>query len=137
LTFLDALISEAVTRLRNGQPTSDLPYWAAQQAYELIEAEERAAKRQPSRQSKKEFRSSIGWRRTRYKVLAANAKKYGGVPKCVICGRGVDDGVRLEIDHQLPISTDEGWQKRFQIETLRVTCQDCNAGRLNKPINGL
>jgi len=47
--------------------------------------------------------------------------------KCVKCGRGVKDGVKLEVDHKLPYEkggTDD-------IENLQTLCQDCNKGKSN------
>jgi len=47
--------------------------------------------------------------------------------KCVKCGRGVKDGVKLEVDHKIPYEkggTDD-------VENLQSLCQDCNKGKSN------
>jgi hypothetical protein len=132
--FVEMLIAEAYQRLKAGQPVNDLPYFATEAAYNALEAETEAAKRAtPS--AKKKFRLSLAWRRTRYRVLALNAAKNGGVPKCVLCGRGAADGVKLHVDHELPVSTPEGWERRFDVSVLRCTCEDCNTGRLASSIS--
>ena len=49
--------------------------------------------------------------------------------KCVVCGRNAkDDGVKLHIDHIVPVS--KGGTNN--INNLRTLCKDCNLGRSNK-----
>jgi hypothetical protein len=93
----------------------------------------RQARRKPTRTEKQRFYSSLGWRRVRYAALAANAAKHGGVPRCELCGRG-PDAVVLHGDHKEPISTPEGWARRFDVAGVRIACAECNGGRLNSPI---
>lgn len=44
---------------------------------------------------------------------------------CRDCGRGAEDGVKLEVDHILPVSK---WG-RTEERNLRTTCKDCNRGK--------
>jgi hypothetical protein len=48
--------------------------------------------------------------------------------KCKICGRSVEDGVKLHVDHIIPIS--KGGKTTW--DNLRTLCQDCNLGKSNK-----
>jgi 5-methylcytosine-specific restriction endonuclease McrA len=49
---------------------------------------------------------------------------------CQYCNRTLSDGIKLEIDHVLPIS--EGGTDDY--ENLITACQDCNRGKSNKLI---
>ena len=45
--------------------------------------------------------------------------------RCQICGRTQADGVRLHVDHIVPIS--KGGKTEY--DNLRVLCEDCNLGK--------
>ena len=45
--------------------------------------------------------------------------------RCVLCGRGTEDGVKLEIDHIEPISN---WGRTTE-SNLRTLCRPCNQGK--------
>lgn len=46
--------------------------------------------------------------------------------KCVLCGRNaIDDGVRLEVDHIIPLAK---WG-RTELNNLRLLCMECNRGK--------
>gem|GEM_PF-4549984 len=45
--------------------------------------------------------------------------------KCTICGKRSEDGVKLEVDHIIPI---EKWG-RTEDSNLRALCKDCNRGK--------
>ena len=45
--------------------------------------------------------------------------------KCQICGKSAKDGVKLHVDHIIPIS--EGG--RTELDNLRTLCKDCNLGK--------
>ena len=45
--------------------------------------------------------------------------------KCVICGRGSEDGVKLQVDHIIPVSKGG----KTVEENLRTLCKDCNRGK--------
>lgn len=47
--------------------------------------------------------------------------------RCVLCGRGVSDGVRLEVDHYLPVF----WGGHTTKSNLRCLCSECNIGKAN------
>lgn len=77
------------------------------------------------------FRASAAWRRVRFAVLAASAKRNGGEARCELCGRGRRDHnadgspVVLDVDHCQPISRG-GWEHRFDASRTQVLCSICN-----------
>jgi len=50
--------------------------------------------------------------------------------KCVYCGKRIEDGVKLHVDHIIPV--DAGGTDEFK--NLVTSCQDCNLGKSNKII---
>ena len=48
--------------------------------------------------------------------------------KCVLCGRNTSDGVKLHIDHIVPVSKGGKTVK----SNLRTLCEDCNLGKRDK-----
>ena len=48
--------------------------------------------------------------------------------KCQICGRSAQDGIKLHVDHIIPVS--KGGLTTWN--NLRTLCQDCNLGKSNK-----
>lgn len=48
--------------------------------------------------------------------------------RCVICGRGQKDGVKLHVDHIKPVS--KGGKTEFS--NLRTLCDECNLGKSDK-----
>lgn len=58
----------------------------------------------------------------RYDVLARDGFK------CVICGATVEDGVKLHVDHIIPISKGG----KTEIDNLRTLCDRCNLGKSDK-----
>lgn len=48
--------------------------------------------------------------------------------RCVLCGRGAEDGVKLHVDHIIPVSKG-GKTVRSNLRTL---CEDCNIGKWDK-----
>lgn len=48
--------------------------------------------------------------------------------RCQICGATQSDGVKLHVDHIIPVS--KGGMTRM--ENLRTLCEDCNLGKSNK-----
>lgn len=55
----------------------------------------------------------------RYQVLREDGFR------CVLCGRGQEDGIKLEVDHILPVSRGG----RTIRSNLRTLCWDCNQGK--------
>lgn len=55
----------------------------------------------------------------RYKILKRDGFK------CVLCGRTVEDGVKLHIDHIIPVSKGG----KTVPENLRTLCENCNWGK--------
>lgn len=45
--------------------------------------------------------------------------------RCRACGRGADDGVKLVIDHVVPVD----WDGTNDVENLQALCEQCNQGK--------
>ncbi len=92
---------------------------------------ERAARR-PSRAAKREFRSSLAWRRVRFAALAANAERNGGIAKCELCGATAQSsGAELHADHIEAVS--RNWSRRLDPTNVQILCCPCNTGKLDGP----
>lgn len=50
--------------------------------------------------------------------------------KCVSCGRGVKDNIKLHVDHIIPFSLGG----LTEIKNLKTLCNECNIGKSNKHI---
>ena len=48
--------------------------------------------------------------------------------RCVLCGRGAEDGVKLHVDHIIPVSKGG----KTIPSNLRTLCEDCNFGKRDK-----
>lgn len=48
--------------------------------------------------------------------------------RCVLCGRGAEDGVKLHVDHILPVSKGG----KTEVSNLRTLCSECNMGKRDK-----
>lgn len=48
--------------------------------------------------------------------------------KCVLCGRSAEDGVKLHVDHIIPVSKGG----KTVPSNLRTLCEDCNFGKRDK-----
>lgn len=48
--------------------------------------------------------------------------------RCVKCGRGGEDGVKLHVDHIKPVSRGG----KSVMSNLQTLCEDCNCGKGNK-----
>lgn len=48
--------------------------------------------------------------------------------RCVLCGRTADDGVKLHVDHIIPVSKGG----KTVMKNLRTLCEDCNLGKSDK-----
>ncbi len=53
--------------------------------------------------------------------------------RCAYCGRGEGDGVRLHIDHLVPVARGG----KNEIENLVTACQDCNLGKSAQDLIGV
>ncbi len=67
----------------------------------------------------------------RYKILAENATKNGGVARCELCGSRGEPGRALHVDHIKALS--KNWELRCDPENLQVLCESCNVGKLDGP----
>lgn len=52
--------------------------------------------------------------------------------RCRYCGRGEPDGVKLHLDHLVPVAAGG----RSEIDNLVVACQDCNLGKSARDVVG-
>lgn len=57
--------------------------------------------------------------KTRYEVLSADSFM------CAACGRGSEDGVKLNVDHIVPVD----WGGTNDIANLQTLCDECNRGK--------
>lgn len=48
--------------------------------------------------------------------------------RCVRCGRGAKDGVKLHVDHIVPVSRGG----KSTMRNLQTLCEDCNLGKGNR-----
>jgi len=64
------------------------------------------------------IRKAVG-EKLRYQVLARDNFR------CKSCGRGADDGVKLNVDHIIPVD----WGGTNDIDNLMVLCDECNRGK--------
>ena len=79
-------------------------------------------------QTKIEFRNSkIGQRRKMTPSLRYDIMKRDNF-RCVLCGRTVNDGIKLHVDHIIPISKGGKTIK----SNLRTLCNECNLGKSDK-----
>jgi 5-methylcytosine-specific restriction endonuclease McrA len=99
---------------------------------ERVEREARLAKirAKPSTDIKTKFYASVPWKRLRYKALAANAARNGGVACCELCGTTAAPGAPLNGDHIEPLS--KAWDRRLDPTNVQVLCGDCNHGKSNR-----
>lgn len=104
--------------------------------FDMLWREHKKAKREREREKKREKRR---WeyqdrrmandaehakvtRAMRYDVLRRDGFK------CVRCGRGREDGVKLHVDHIVPVSRGG----KSTMDNLQTLCEDCNCGKGNK-----
>ncbi|MEW6716410.1 MAG: HNH endonuclease [Chloroflexota bacterium] len=58
-------------------------------------------------------------RRVRFEIL--HRDNY----RCRACGRGAENGVKLQVDHIIPVD----WGGETQLPNLQTLCEECNAGK--------
>lgn len=76
-----------------------------------------------NRKHRSEIIDQKTWTRLRYQIL----RRDGG--KCVLCGRSVADGIKLHVDHIIPLSVCP--ERRYDPENLQTLCNECNIGKSN------
>jgi rubredoxin len=59
----------------------------------------------------------------RYAILKRNNFR------CRSCGRGVKEGVKLNVDHKIPV--DWGVKEHYENNELQTLCEECNLGKKN------
>lgn len=106
--------------------------------FDMFWREHKKAKREREREKKREKRRqeyqdrrmandaehAKVTRAMRYDVLRRDGFR------CVRCGRGREDGVKLHVDHIVPVSRGG----KSTMDNLQTLCEDCNCGKGNKYI---
>lgn len=106
--------------------------WAAETILTMLIKEHRKSKKKKEREKRRleyqdrrmandEERAKVT-RAMRYDVLRRDGFR------CVKCGRGREDGVKLHADHIKPVSRGG----KSVISNLQTLCEDCNCGKGNK-----
>lgn len=110
--------------------------FAIETVFDMLWREHKKAKREREREKKREKRRqeyqdhriandaehAKVTRAMRYNVLRRDGFK------CVRCGRGSADGVKLHVDHIVPVSRGG----KSTMDNLQTLCEDCNCGKGNK-----
>ena len=81
----------------------------------LVEQEEQKTEAAIQRQRERSLMTD----KLRYSILKRDGFH------CQICGRGAEDGVKLHVDHIIPVSKGG----KTVPENLRTLCEDCNLGK--------
>ena len=106
--------------------------------FDMFWREHKKAKREREREKKREKRR-LEYQDRRMANDAEHAKvtramRYDVLRRdgfhCVRCGRGCEDGVRLHVDHVVPVSRGG----KSTMDNLQTLCEDCNCGKGNKYI---
>lgn len=106
--------------------------WAAETILTMLIKEHRKSKKKKEREKRRfeyqdrrmandEEHAKVT-RAMRYDVLRRDGFR------CVKCGRGREDGVKLHVDHFKPVSRGG----KSVMDNLQTLCEDCNCGKGNK-----
>lgn len=106
--------------------------WAAETILTMLIKEHRKSKKKKEREKRRlecqdrrmandEEHAKVT-RAMRYDVLRRDGFR------CVKCGRGREDGVKLHVDHIKPVSRGG----KSVMSNLQTLCEDCNCGKSNK-----
>lgn len=106
--------------------------WAAETILTMLIKEHRKSKKKKEREKRRleyqdrrmandEEHAKVT-RAMRYDVLRRDGFR------CVKCGRGREDGVKLHVDHIKPVSRGG----KSVLNNLQTLCEDCNCGKGNK-----
>lgn len=82
----------------------------------------KAAEKQNGYMQSREYQRSLMTSALRYSVLKRDQFR------CQICGASAADGVKLEVDHILPISKGG----KTELNNLRTLCRECNRGKRDR-----
>lgn len=95
---------------------------AEREARQLESKRERNRKYNKNRDKKYiRFYGSVAW-----KTLSAKRLQDDGY-KCVKCGK-----IASEVDHIIPIQTDDGWEKRLDYSNTQSLCLECHNKKHNR-----
>lgn len=108
-------------RALGGRDNLDDAYKRASQGKKKKEREKRRLEYQDRRMANDEEHAKVT-RAMRYDVLRRDGFR------CVKCGRGREDGVKLHVDHIKPVSRGG----KSVMDNLQTLCEDCNCGKGNK-----
>lgn len=77
-------------------------------------------------------RQTIEYKRKMERMKLSNSMRYDVLKRdkfrCVICGASANDGVKLHVDHIIPISKGG----KTEMKNLRTLCDRCNLGKSDK-----
>ena len=90
---------------------------------------EKAARREQSRDYKREYASRLDSEDPKYRrfyrsrewEMTSKQKMVDAGHKCEECGKPGTD-----VHHVVPIQTDEGWRRRFDVDNLKLLCVRCH-----------
>ena len=98
--------------------------WAAETILTMLIKEHRKTKKKKEREKRRlEYQD----RRMANDEEHAKVLRRDGF-RCVKCGRGREDGVKLHVDHIKPVSHGG----KSVMDNLQTLCEDCNYGKGNK-----
>ena len=100
--------------------------WGAETIITMLIKDHKKAKRKQAREKDRRMANDAEHakvtRAMRYDVLRRDNFH------CVRCGRGKEDGVKLHVDHIVPVSRGG----KSVMSNLQTLCEDCNCGKGNR-----
>lgn len=97
-------------------------YYSIQEIQEIINKFKQSKEKQIHEKESKEYQRSLMTPTLRYQILKRDGFK------CTICGRTVEDGIKLHVDHIKPVSKGG----LTTPSNLRTLCNECNSGKSDK-----
>lgn len=94
------------------------------QCFQMLEEEKNRRRNFEEYQSTAQYERSQMSPSLRFKVMRRDHYR------CCICGRGQEDGVKLEVDHKIPVSKGG----KTEMSNLWTLCFECNRGKSNKDL---
>lgn len=91
-------------------------------SFQQLELHYNSVQKQIERRESKAYQRTLMTESLRYDILKRDGFK------CALCGRSADDGVKLHVDHIIPVSKGG----KTVPENLRTLCDSCNLGKSDK-----
>lgn len=91
-------------------------------SFQQLELHYNSVQKQIERRESKAYQRTLMTESLRYDILKRDGFK------CALCGRSADDGVKLHVDHIIPVSKGG----KTVPENLRTLCDSCNIGKSDK-----